>query len=102
MTHDLKIHPKHYWDVFNGTKRAEIRLNDRQYKYGDFLRLRAFDGDKNQYIDVAPLLCFVSHILPMHDGLKANYVILSIVPLNNSDLSIDYSNYGSNPIQKGT
>lgn len=82
MEHQLKINPVHYTEVWHGRKRSELRLNDRPFKKDDTLILKCWD-DKGGYYDVAPITCIITHILTMHQGLSSNYVLLSIVPLNN-------------------
>lgn len=42
--HNIKIAPRHYADVMNGTKKAELRFNDRGYKEGDTLVMREWGG----------------------------------------------------------
>lgn len=42
--HELKIYPQHFADVKAGIKRAELRLNDRNYHTGDVLRLCEYDA----------------------------------------------------------
>ncbi|ATM78953.1 hypothetical protein CRN79_25340 [Serratia fonticola] len=37
--HDLKILPEHLAAVVSGEKKAEFRLNDREFAVGDLLRL---------------------------------------------------------------
>ena len=44
MTHDLKILPKWFEDIKFGLKNFEIRKNDRDYKFGDILVLKEWDG----------------------------------------------------------
>lgn len=97
MTHDLKITPAHYIDVFDGKRRAELRKNDRPYKIGDCLRLRAWNDSKNEYINVSPIYCIVTHIIHIHESLKSSYVMLSIVPLNNHIETSDYSLFHKSP-----
>ena len=40
--HDLKIYPGYFSDVLCGIKNFEVRYNDRNFKVGDFVRLREF------------------------------------------------------------
>lgn len=44
MIHELKILPEHFKAVADGTKRAELRKNDRNYKVGDVLMLLEWDN----------------------------------------------------------
>ncbi|EKE2804628.1 DUF3850 domain-containing protein [Salmonella enterica subsp. enterica serovar Hato] len=42
--HELKIYPQYFTDVKVGVKRAELRLNDRNYRAGDVLRLCEYNA----------------------------------------------------------
>ena len=43
--HELKLHPRYFNRVADGTKPFEIRKNDRDYQVGDRLILREYDPD---------------------------------------------------------
>lgn len=43
MTHELKIHPTHYWRAKEGIKTFEIRENDRVFQMGDEVVLKEWD-----------------------------------------------------------
>ncbi|MGG5338543.1 hypothetical protein IGJ48_001237 [Enterococcus pernyi] len=45
MTHELKILPEFFEAVTSGRKRFEICKNDRDYKVGDRLYLREWNGE---------------------------------------------------------
>ena len=45
MTHDLKVLPKHFNSVADGSKPFEIRWDDRFYAVSDTLRLREWTED---------------------------------------------------------
>ena len=74
--HDLKTESKHFRDVWEGKKKAEIRKDDRGYEVGDGLMLWEYrDGKKTG----SRQLLIVTHILrgvPEY-GLKDGYCILS-------------------------
>lgn len=44
ITHSLKILPQYFQAVTNGSKTFEIRKNDRDFKVGDFIVLREWNG----------------------------------------------------------
>ena len=44
IDHSLKILPEHFNAVVSGNKKSEIRYNDRNYRVGDILSLREWDG----------------------------------------------------------
>lgn len=50
MTHNLKIRADHFQQIKDGKKRFVIRLNDREYKQGDILRLREIILDEDESI----------------------------------------------------
>jgi hypothetical protein len=47
--HYLKIWPAFFEDIHIGLKRFEVRVNDRNYRVGDWLRLREFDPKSGAY-----------------------------------------------------
>lgn len=46
--HDLKIFPRYFEEVVNGSKRFEIRKNDRDFKVGDEVLLREYNPEKRE------------------------------------------------------
>lgn len=76
ITHSLKILPEHFNEVVSGNKKSEIRYNDRNYRVGDILSLREWDGDCGDYsgkqVEVR-----VTHILDDERYLQNGYVMLS-------------------------
>ena len=86
MKHELKIGKEYLQHLLDGTKKHEVRLNDRDYQMGDILEF-----DKNYplhgcgwYKTVFPALFRITHI---HSGLglQQNYVVLSLEPLPESE-----------------
>ena len=79
--HDLKLLSKYYSAVVSGAKKFEARYNDRDYKVGDILLLREFDGlqytGRKTYVKVTYVLHGGAY------GIAEGYVILSITNLKN-------------------
>lgn len=74
--HNLKIWPEFYAAVCAGEKRAELRLNDRDYHAGDTLSLCEWDKNElaftGDFIDVT-----VTHVADVGEWMPG-YVLLSI------------------------
>lgn len=72
MEHVLKINDRWWSRLRDNTKRAELRLNDRDYQCGDTIMFE-FNGvlmSGNPYI--------ITHVLQGVDGLQEGYCVLSI------------------------
>ena len=73
-SHNLKIHRQHFCPVQLGLKTAELRLNDRDFKVGDWLILNEWDNgytgqqEARKVIDIAD----VGHI-------AEGYVLMSMI-----------------------
>lgn len=75
--HELKCLPEYFGCVMDGTKRVELRRDDRGYEVGDHLRLMEWTGDggySGRYCTVR-----VTHVLRGEEWLARNTVALSIV-----------------------
>ncbi|WP_080190236.1 DUF3850 domain-containing protein [Salmonella enterica] len=72
--HELKIYPQYFADVKVGVKRAELRLNDRNYRAGDVLRLCEYNAREltGAVVDVD-----VTHVADVGYWCPG-YVVLSI------------------------
>lgn len=75
-THDLKIWPEHFEALMLGTKKVEIRLDDRGYQAGDILELREWDRFTMVYThrQTTRRVSYVGRGLGLQDG----YVALSL------------------------
>ncbi|HAK8808767.1 TPA: DUF3850 domain-containing protein, partial [Salmonella enterica] len=73
-------------EVLSGNKKAEFRINDREFKCGDFLMLREWEGEYtgNQFI------VRITHILEVSKLVSdcSNWVMLSIEPINDQSASV--------------
>jgi len=87
--HDLKIDLKEHYSLRDGTKRFEIRKNDRNFQAGDILHLKATlytgaemaEGKPLQYTG-EEMLVKVSQIIhgPIY-GLAEGWCIMSVIVL---------------------
>ena len=78
MTHELKILPQWFNDVESGKKTFELRENDREYKVGDKLMLREWDGEKFTGRQTTRLISYIYHGDGSF-GLSEGYCILGIL-----------------------
>ena len=76
MTHELKIKPEYFEAIFWESKKFEIRKNDRDFKVGDILFLREWDGGKYTGNQNAKRVTYILHGPAF--GLEEGYCIMSI------------------------
>ena len=79
--HDLKTWIESFSAIMAGNKKAEYRLNDRNFKVGDSLNLREWNKDKEEYTGRS-ILVDVTHIV--HGGIFGipdGYCVMSISPV---------------------
>jgi len=74
--HELKITPKFFEAQKNGKKKWELRKNDRGFKVGDTLILKEYRTGNEPYYTGRVLSRTVTYILPEHEGLANDYVII--------------------------
>jgi hypothetical protein len=91
--HELKTDPNHYCQIESGSKKAEVRFNDRDYKVGDILHQRQtcstgenMAGCPDHYpLKYTGRYC-LSEITHIHNddefGMKDNSVVLSVKVLH--------------------
>ena len=48
-THELKTWSEYFEDVFMGRKTFEVRFNDRDFQLGDYVILREYNNEKQEY-----------------------------------------------------
>lgn len=81
MTHELKILPKWFEDVAHGLKNFEIRKNDRDYKFGDILILKEWDGEHYTGAFIEKRVGYV-YCGNGEYGVEEGYCILGLYPYN--------------------
>lgn len=75
--HELKILPKYFRQVKQGIKKFELRKNDRDYKVGDYVKLREYNGENysGEFLWIK-----ITYILDFEEGkefgLSPGYCIL--------------------------
>ena len=74
----LKILPQYFEEVIKGNKRAELRLNDRDFKVGDIYELEEYDGKTYTGRSVTVR---ITHILEGFEGLTKGWCMFSFVTL---------------------
>jgi len=87
MVHELKILPDYFHPVVLGTKTFEIRKNDRDYKVGDELILKEWDGEKYTGRQVRRYVSYVLYNFRL--GLEDGYCIMSLK--NSMPAMLDYA-----------
>lgn len=80
MSHELKCWPQYFQRVMAGTKRFEVRKNDRDFQVGDVLILREWDPKTatqtgNGY---DARVTYIFH--GGQFGIDPGYVVMSIEP----------------------
>ncbi|KKN58977.1 hypothetical protein LCGC14_0546520 [marine sediment metagenome] len=75
ITHSLKTVNPFFSDIWNGIKKFDVRLNDRDFKVGDSLFLKEYglEGYRPRAI-MCKIIYFFNGYLMLKDG----YVILGI------------------------
>jgi len=75
--HKIKAWLKAFEAMWQGKKRFEYRLNDRNYQQGDTLEIREWDEKKERYTGRI-LICSVPFIMHSGFNLPAGYCIMTI------------------------
>jgi ParB family chromosome partitioning protein len=89
MIHRIKIYEPYAEAVAEGRKTFEVRINDRGYNCGDFVRFRVFeDGFERQY---HPLTDMTFRITYVHSGLglQEGYVVFGIEKVEEGESNAD-------------
>lgn len=78
-THNLKIWPEFYKEVIEGRKKAEVRVNDRNFQVGDILVLKEYEFTTD-YLTGNMVTVSVTHILDLYNllPLEEKILVLSI------------------------
>ena len=74
--HKLKVWTEFYVDLESGLKKFEIRINDRDYKVGDYLLLCDYNKNTDEYSG-KEIFKQITYIVEGF-GLKDGYICLGI------------------------
>lgn len=72
-THDLKTVQPYFNDVSSGSKKFEIRKNDRNFKVGDLVVLREWNH-KRQYASGYYIIVVITYIIKDNQYCKPGYI----------------------------
>jgi len=95
-SHDLKCWPDYFDAIRCGSKRFELRRNDRDFNTGDLLMLHEWDPETQKYTGrIAGR--WVSYILKDHEGIAPGFCVMSIQkdPIGTAFLTIEQVTYES-------
>jgi ParB family chromosome partitioning protein len=78
-THRIKIWPEFYNAICRGAKKFELRINDRDYKEGQYLELQEFEPAQDMYTGRKLTVRILDMITSYQcAGLQDGYVCMSI------------------------
>lgn len=77
MIHELKLAPRYFDAVADGSKPFEVRFNDRNYKVGDVLYLKEYVEEQGHYTG-RKLSRLVTFVLNDKNFCKEDLVILGL------------------------
>lgn len=76
VIHELKVLPKFFIDIKNGEKSFELRKDDRDFKVGEFILLREWDGIYTGRFELVRIR-YILRDCPEY-GLMPGYCILGL------------------------
>lgn len=82
-THELKCWPEFFKAIMDGTKRFEVRKNDRNYQLGDRLYLREWDPATQKYSGWSGMF-MVTYLTERPEYALPGTVIMSIFREDNN------------------
>lgn len=77
MIHNIKCDPEYFGALKNGNKTFEVRLNDRNYQVGDFLNIKEFNREKQEYTGFV-VLREITYVLKDYPAIDPDYVVLGV------------------------
>ena len=92
INHDVKILPEFYMLVNSGVKTSEVRLFDRDYQVGDYLKLHEYDGVA--YTGKV-ITCIITHVLSDEEYVKEGYCVLSFQIVSSINKTVSVTVWGN-------
>ncbi len=83
-THLLKIHPEFFRAQVDGTKRFEIRKDDRLYTVGDLLQLNEWDPKLQDFTGKRVMRVVTYIVKGGHFGIDPEYVVMGTAAVENT------------------
>lgn len=81
MVHELKIWPAFFDHIANGSKKFEVRKNDRKFEVGDQLLLSEYEPVSKSYTG-RHAYCSVTYVMQGGQfGIQAGHVVMAVEPL---------------------
>jgi len=77
ITHKLKTDPIYFDKMWNGTKKSELRENDRGFRQGDQVLLEEYDREKHKFTGRS-IPGSISYVTDYPDALRDGYVMLCL------------------------
>jgi hypothetical protein len=84
-THEIKSWPDYFQPMFDGWKRFEVRIDDRNYQVGDELHIREFDDRAGKYTgrEIRRRITYILHGIgpggiPPLAGIHPRFVVMSL------------------------
>lgn len=81
MIHKLKIWPKFYTRVLEGSKTFEVRVNDRDFQSGDLVVLHEWCPRGERYTGNTTVAFRIGYILPIDE----DRVVFSLLNVESDD-----------------
>ncbi len=76
--HELKCQTKYYGAILLSHKTFDVRKNDRNFKVGEYITLKEWDNEKNEFTGNS-LSRRINYILPGGQfGIEKGYCVLGI------------------------
>ena len=74
INHRIKCVQPYFLEVWNGQKKFEVRINDRNYNVGDIVMMDCFDKESDQ-ITGATMNIRITYLIENFEGLKEGWCV---------------------------